>query len=105
MMHCASGIYNHFVSQGMPAGSVPLMITYTGEYTNNPAGAYHWWGSSPLVKCLIIRMSGGGGVETVVLNDLPEWEKTAITGALLCEAYTPEQIIQYLPDHTSAILI
>jgi hypothetical protein len=105
MMHCASGIYNHFVSIGMPVGSAPLMITYTGEYTNDPAGAYRWWGNSPLVKCLIIRKSGGGAVETVVLNDLPREERTAITGALLCEEYMPEQIIRYLPVHTTELII
>lgn len=105
MMHCASGMYNHFVSNGTPAASVPHLITYTGEYTNDPAGAYRWWGNSPLVKCLIIRRAAGDAIETVVLNDLPPEERTAITGALLCDAYTPEQIISYLPVHREAMII
>ena len=69
LMHCASGIYNYFVSQGMPGESVPAIITYTGEYPTPEKNARYWWSNSPLVNCVILKQYGNNR-EVLLLNDI-----------------------------------
>jgi hypothetical protein len=105
IMHCASGIYNYFVRTGMEPAAAPLIITYTGKYDDDPIGANRWWGNAPLVKCLLIRSTDNNQKEVVVLSELTSEEKAGDANLLKCDAYTPDHIISFIPQHTQAIII
>jgi ADP-heptose:LPS heptosyltransferase len=105
IMHCASGIYNYFVRAGMEPAAVPQIITYTGKYDDDPMGANKWWGHSPLVKCLLIRSTVYNQTEVIALSELTPEEKASDANLLKCDAYTPEHIISFIPQHTQAIII
>jgi len=95
LLHCASGIYNNFTQTGMPAHCVPLMITYTGNYMDDLQYADRWWGTSPLVKCLILRKKNDKK-EVVFLNSLIEAEKKDTANLLPCKEYTSSMILNIL---------
>jgi ADP-heptose:LPS heptosyltransferase len=74
LLHCASGIYNNLVSNGLDMNKVPDLITYTGQYTAMENNANHWWGNSPLVNCLLLSEKNGKK-EIVLLSSLTQEEK------------------------------
>lgn len=95
MMHCASGIYNNFVHNGMDMAEVPVMITYTGKYPGVNNSANHWWSDSPLMDCLLIREELG--VKTIkVLNNLNEEEKSPDIEQFQCNEYTFDLLMDYI---------
>lgn len=94
LMHCASSIYNNYVNRGMKVARVPLMITYTGQYTGENQNANFWWGSSPLISCLLLK-NKGNKKQIVLLNELNEEEKNA-TDSLPCSEYTAEMLIDLI---------
>lgn len=104
LIHCASGIFNYYVRKGMPAASVPPIITYTGKYMDGHTAAY-WWATSPLVTCLIIRAAANKRKEAVLLHELSEEEKRDTESLLLCEEYTVDQLTSRLPVHSHTMLI
>jgi len=104
LVHCASGIYNHFIRKGMPAASVPSIITYTGKYTAGHT-AHYWWGSSPLVTCLILRKTADGGQEVVSLSQLSDDEKMDTSRLLGCGEYLAKDIIPFLPSYRQEMII
>lgn len=95
LLHCASGIYNEFVKNELPAQSIPRLVTYTGTYEGKDNHAQLWWGSSPLVHCLQLKEKNGKK-EIVVLHELDDTEKVNKEHLLPCSEYTPELLINYL---------
>jgi hypothetical protein len=93
LMHCASSIYNNYVNRGMNASEVPLMITYTGQYTENQ-NANFWWRNSPLISCLLLKEIHNKK-QIVLLNNLTEEEKNA-NDSLPCSEYTAEMLIDLI---------
>ncbi|OQP54223.1 hypothetical protein A4H97_22255 [Niastella yeongjuensis] len=104
LIHCASGIYNHFIRQGKPAESMPAIITYTGRYADGHTAEF-WWGTSPLVTCIIVRTTTANEKEAVLLSDLPEEERKDTSRLLWCNEYTPDMLINYLPAHSHSLVI
>jgi len=94
LMHCASSIYNYYVSSGMNAGEVPLIVTYTGRYTANELNANTWWGNSPLVSCLILK-ERSGKKELLVLHDLSK-DQRDINDPLPCSEYGSKILIDLI---------
>ena len=95
LLHCASGIYNTFVRNSMKTDDVPVMITYTGKYEREDDNANLWWGTSPLVNCLILRKTATGK-EVKMLSELSDQEKQESKNILPCSEYTSAIIIDYL---------
>jgi hypothetical protein len=95
LIHCASGIYNYFLRNGMSSEQVPHMITYTGRYSPGEK-AYDWWGNYPLVNCLLLKEKENKR-EIVVLNDLSEEEKHS-EETLPCSEYTAKMLIDYTAE-------
>jgi hypothetical protein len=94
LLHCASSIYNNFVRCGMPLPDAPLLITYTGKYYADEKNAWTWWGTSPLMNCLILR-ERNGIKKMCVLNELHESEKQ-VNDPLPCSAYTSKMLIDFV---------
>lgn len=94
LLHCASSIYNNLVRSGMPVKEAPLLITYTGKYYGEEKNAWTWWGTSPLMNCLILR-ERKGIKELCVLNELAESEKQ-VNDPLACSAYTSKMLIDFV---------
>lgn len=95
LLHCASGIYNYFTANGMPAHKVPLIITYTGRYPHAVENAYFWWGNSPLVNCLLMK-NLSGKPQLCVLNELDEHEKRETGNVLECKDYSAEMLTDFI---------
>jgi hypothetical protein len=96
LLHCASGIYNHQVREGLPVDEVAHMIVYTGRYfTKNNNTAKDWWGNSPLVNCLILK-NVNGQKELTLLSDSVREESKGMDDLLLCEEYTSDMIIDFI---------
>jgi hypothetical protein len=97
-LHCASGIYNHFAENGLPAEQVPLIITYTGVYyteakeIKNP---HFWWKNSPLVTCLLLRQHHDQ-VKMVELRELDVEEAQRHDVQIPCSAYTSRMLIDFI---------
>jgi hypothetical protein len=90
LMHCASGIYNHFIKNGAPAASAPAMITYTGKWDSQ-----FWWGSSPLVDCLVLREIANKK-KLCILGSMNEDEKYYLDDRLECNEYTTKMLIDFI---------
>jgi hypothetical protein len=95
LMHCASGIYNNFVKNGMLHYQVPLIVVYTGKYGRNSLNADNWWNSSPLVYCLMLR-STNNDVEMVLLTDLSMEERARVDNQADCSDYTVDMLINFV---------
>jgi hypothetical protein len=95
LLHCASGMYNTFIRNGMKTSEVPVMITYTGKYESETDNANVWWGTSPLVHCLILRKTATGK-EVKLLSELAEQEKEDSKDILPCHEYTSQLVIDFL---------
>jgi ADP-heptose:LPS heptosyltransferase len=93
LMHCSSSIYNYYVSNGMPANELPLMIIYTGKYPPGTS-ANDWWGNAPLTNCLLLKLQGNEK-KLFVLKDLPITERSA-EDTLPCSEYTAEMLINFI---------
>jgi len=98
LMHCASGIYNNLVKNGLEENKVPLMITYTGKYHKQNENAHYWWHNAPLMNCMIIRQKNGLK-EMVLLHKLTENEKHSVNDTLDCSEYTSKMISGFLDKH------
>ncbi|MBS1664523.1 MAG: hypothetical protein JST68_25985 [Bacteroidetes bacterium] len=94
LMHCSSSIYNHFLRNGLDRSAVPVLITYTGTYSKENKGAYFWWGSSPLIRCLMLK-ERGGKPEMMLLSDLSVAEREK-NDTLPCSFYTPEMLLDFI---------
>jgi hypothetical protein len=97
LMHCASGIYNHFVNKGMPVSQVPFMVTYTGK-SLQPAN--YWWNNAPLMHVLIIRFREKAK-EIVLLSDLSEADKNKTDNLLSSSDYTADMLISFIEQKIS----
>jgi hypothetical protein len=95
LMHCASGIYNNFLKNGMLRDQVPLIVVYTGKYSEFSINANSWWGTSPLVNCLMLR-STNNNVEMVLLTDLSIEEKLRVDNQADCSAYTADMLMNFV---------
>lgn len=100
LMHCASSIYNYVVTDGLNAGNVPLMITYTGKYFEGEKNANSWWGSSPLVNCLLVRKTNYGK-KMVELCNLDEEQKNA-NDSLPANEYTSDMLTEFIDARLSS---
>jgi ADP-heptose:LPS heptosyltransferase len=94
LLHCASAIYNHYVAAGMSPQDVPALITYTGNYPDDE-NAQHWWGTSPLMNCLVLK-NVAGEPKAILLQELPDEEKTRSDNVLSCAGYTPALILDHI---------
>ncbi len=94
LMHCASGIYNHFVNNGMHHADVPLMITYTGKYLPGENNAQSWWGGAPLINCLLLKKRGGQKM-LLTLSGLTKAEQQT-DDSLACSEYTADMLIDFV---------
>ncbi len=97
LVHCISSINNRFISVGMPHEEAPIIITYTGVYQQGDS-AQNWWGSAPLVNCLLVK-ERDHGPQVYWLKELPE-EERAVEDPLPCSVYTAEMLI----SRTAALL-
>lgn len=102
LLHCASGIYNQFAEDGMSPSEIPLMVTYTGKYEGGADNnAQLWWGSSPLVNCLILKGRADCEKELVLLHELDDSAKTDASNILPCQEYTAALITAFLEERLS----
>ncbi|HVV07502.1 MAG TPA: hypothetical protein VHC96_24920 [Puia sp.] len=92
LLHCAAGIYNHFVKKGMPVAEVPVMITYTGKYTRPGENAAAWWDACPLVSCLLLKQFQGTR-QICELSTLSREEKVRTDNVLPCKEYTSDTLL------------
>lgn len=102
LMHCTSGIFTHFIKNGLPLSEVPRIITYTGKYERDDDKARIWWGNSPLVKCLLLRKKGDKK-EAVELLQLDPPEREDISCLLPCSEYTEELIMDHIFSNSVVI--
>ena len=96
LLHCASGIYNHLIKNGLVTAA-PALIVYSG-----PWDAYFWWNASPLVDCLILKKSAGEKV-LLTLNTLRDYEKKDFTDRLDCSDYTADMIAGFIESKMSIL--
>ncbi|AEV98671.1 hypothetical protein A4D02_34765 [Niastella koreensis] len=96
VMHCASGIYNNYVNNGLPPDKVPVLITYTGVYPVEGQSANRWWGNCPLINCIMLKRINGRKV-LLQLHDLTPEEK-GIKDTLVCSEYTAGMLIDYVNE-------
>jgi hypothetical protein len=94
IMHCASGIYNNFVNNGMNINDVPLMVTYTGQYLEGENNANSWWSNSPLINCLLLKEEKNRK-KILLLHEMPEGERD-FNDSLSCSEYTAELLIDLI---------
>ncbi len=94
LMHCASGIYNNFAANGLLPQHIPVLITYTGEYAAENVGAHFWWGSSPLINCLLIKKVHNR--KTLVELSSLSADQQQRNDSLPCSDYTAPMLIDYL---------
>jgi hypothetical protein len=95
LLHCASDIYNHFVSAGMPRRDVPLIVVYTGSF-NDFTGYLpnSWWGGSPLVKCMVLcNTTGRPAIQ--LLDEMDENAKTRADILVNCKEYTMSMLFEF----------
>jgi hypothetical protein len=94
LLHCASAIYNNYVSKGMPVAQVPLLAVYTGQYKGLELNAFTWWGRAPLVSCLMLKQRPGGK-QLELLHQLPQNEKM-LNNSLPCSEYTSAMLTGFV---------
>ncbi|MBC9912786.1 hypothetical protein [Chitinophaga varians] len=94
LLHCASGIYNHYLNNGASPKDIPLLITYTGQYVKREGNANYWWGSSPLMNCLLLKEKNNKK-EITVLSSLTTEERNSYT-QLPCSDYTAAMLLDFI---------
>lgn len=99
LLQCASGIYNSIARKEEPLKEIPLLITYTGEYTSKEKNASVWWGArSPLMNCLLIKEIYGKK-KLCLLDDLSNEEKFKTHNVMPCKEYTSAMIIDFITSN------
>jgi hypothetical protein len=94
LMHCASGIYNNYVSNGLGKAAIPVLITYTGLYSPDEVNVNLWWGNNPLMNVLVLR--NRNGIKTMLLlDDLDDVEKVT-NDELPCSEYTARMLADFV---------
>lgn len=96
LVHCASAIVNNYVNNGMPVADAPLMVVYTGQYAGLELNADRWWGTSPLVHCLMLKKRNGVR-QLCTLSSLSEKEKE-LNNSLPCSEYTSATLIEFVSN-------
>ncbi|HEX8529308.1 MAG TPA: hypothetical protein VF646_04775, partial [Cytophagales bacterium] len=94
LMHCASSIYNNYVSNGMDPRDVPLIVVYTGQYSKANKSAHYWWEGAPLVNCLLLKAKNNRK-EVVLLSSLPDAERE-LNDTLPCRDYTAGLLTEFI---------
>lgn len=94
LMHCASSVYNYYLNSGTDIRDIPLMITYTGVYVHEHENASFWWGTSPLMNCLLLRKYNGS-IVMMQLHELTEFEK-GLKDTYPCSEYTARMFIDLI---------
>lgn len=94
LMHCASSIYNNYVSNGLDINEAPVLITYTGKYQPDERHVYLWWANTPLVNVLVLR--NRNGVKTMLMMDDLTDEQKVINDGLSCNEYTAGMITEFV---------
>ena len=94
LMHCASSIYNNYVSNGLDNKELPVMITYTGKYLPDEKHVYLWWANTPLVNVLVLR--NRNGIKTMLLMDDLSDEQKVINDGLSCNEYSAGMITEFV---------
>lgn len=94
LLHCASGIYNHYLNNGALPKDIPLLITYTGQYVKREGNANYWWGSSPLINCLLLK-ENNNRKEIIVLSSLTMEERNNYV-QLPCSDYNAAMLLNFI---------
>jgi hypothetical protein len=101
LLHCASAIVNNYINKGMPVANAPLMVVYTGQYGGLELNADRWWGTSPLVHCLMLKKRNGVK-QLCTLNSLSQKEKE-LNNSLYCSEYTSAALIEFVSNKLRAM--
>ena len=96
IMHCSSSIYNNLVNKGLTISDVPLMITYTGKDFKKDLMAKYWWGTSPLVTCLVLARRNGQ-IKPIPLNELKDKERNR-SCKIPANKYTCEMLTDFIAE-------
>lgn len=94
LMHCASGIYNNYVSNGLDKAQTPVLITYTGKYLPDEGHVYLWWNNAPLVNVLVLR-NRNNSKTMLLMDDLNDVERVTNDG-LECAEYTARMLAEFV---------
>jgi hypothetical protein len=94
LMHCASGIYNNYVSNGLHKAQTPVLITYTGKYLPDEGHVYLWWNNAPLMNVLVLR-NRNNSKTMLLMDDLNDVEKATNDG-LPCADYTARMLTEFV---------
>ena len=95
LLHCAAGIYNKYIRDGMPGPKVPILVAYTGKYQRPGENAADWWAQCPLVTCLLLKNRQGVS-KIVELSSLPPLERRRTDDVLPCKEYSSEMLLTVL---------
>ncbi len=94
LMHCASGIYNNFVSNGLDKSTAPVLITYTGKYSPDEGNVYLWWNNAPLMNVLVLR-NRNNSKTMLLMDNLNDVEKVT-NDELPCAEYTAQILTAFV---------
>lgn len=94
LMHCASGIYNSYLNNGLDKAAIPVLIAYTGKYSVDEVNVNLWWGNNPLMNVLVLR-NRNNKKTMLLLDDLSEVEKVT-NDELPCNEYTAQMLIDFV---------
>ncbi len=94
IMHCASSIYNNFTANNSTSYKPPLMVVYTGKPGKGNKNSDYWWGTSPLIDCLLLRKQGMKK-QIISLDKIAKKDRSDIV-KLSCTEYSSKQILEYL---------
>lgn len=100
LMHCASSIFNNYVSSGVDAANIPPLVVYTGWYGKERYDVHVWWEKTPLISCLLLK-ERNDKKEIVVLADLSDEEKK-MKDSLPCKEYTADMLIRFIAGKYAA---
>jgi hypothetical protein len=101
LLHCASAIFNRYVSEGMPPADAPLLVVYTGQYAGLEQNANAWWGNAPLISCLMLKQRNGRK-ELTLLSSLSEEDK-AKNDSLPCSEFTTALLLEFVASRLRAM--
>jgi ADP-heptose:LPS heptosyltransferase len=94
LMHCASGVYNNYVSNGLNKAKAPVLIVYTGRYKQDAGNVYLWWNNNPLMNVLVIR-NRNNNKAMLLMDELNEVERVTNDG-LSCTEYTAQMLTGFV---------
>lgn len=101
LLHCASAIYNRYVSEGMPPEDAPLLMVYTGQYAGLEQNADAWWGGAPLIDCLMLKQRNGRK-ELTLLSSLSAEDRPK-NDSLPCSEYTTALLLEFVASRLRAM--